>query len=124
MATIVVMDDDLAIAELIRTIAEAEGHTVYVADNVPSTWGLLGKRPDLLFLDIDLPNETGIDLVMRMRSVPEYAEMPVVFVSAYPDRAWPLQATGRGAISIIEKPFAMNDITSLLRGMFGVKGAA
>ena len=119
MAVVVVMDDDAAIAKMIATIAEAEGHEVHVADTVSAAWALLDKHPALMILDIDLPNETGIDLVMRLRAKPEYDSIPVVFVTAYSERARPLQATGRGAVSIIDKPFSVHEIASLLRRVLG-----
>lgn len=115
MAVVVVMDDDSAIARLIATIVESQGHEVHVADSVAAAWALLCKNPDLMILDIDLPSETGIDLVMRMRGNPAYEQIPVIFITAYSERARPLQATGRGAISIVDKPFSVQSFTTTLR---------
>ncbi|MBN1962607.1 MAG: response regulator [Deltaproteobacteria bacterium] len=117
MATVVVMDDDNVIAKMIATIVESQGHQVFIADNVPAAWDLLAKKPNLMILDIDLPNETGIDLVMRMRGTSEYEQIPVLFVTAFAERARPLQATGRGAVDIVEKPFSVQELTKILQHM-------
>ena len=117
MATVVVMDDDTVIAKMIATIVESQGHQVHVVDNVPGAWDLLAKKPDLMVLDIDLPNETGIDLVMRMRGSSDYEQIPVLFVTAFAERARPLQATGKGAVDIVEKPFSVQELTKILQRM-------
>jgi DNA-binding response OmpR family regulator len=115
MAVVVVMDDDSAIAKMVGTIVESEGHEVLLASSVAVAWELLARKPELMVLDVDMPNETGIDLVVRMRGDPAYEQIPVIFVSAFSDRTRPLQATGRGAVAVVDKPFSVQELAALVR---------
>src|SRR5688572_9874624 len=111
MATILIVDDEPEIRELIAMAVEKAGHEALRAADVGEAWALVTERgPSLVFADIDMPGETGIELVLRLREHPDHATLPVIFVTAYRERAHPLLSTGIGAVDVIDKPFRMEQL--------------
>ena len=115
MAVVMVIDDEPEVRQLLSAIIEREGHTVVAATDAADAWRQLDRKPDAMFVDIDMPGETGVEFVLRLREDAQYANIPVVFVTAYRERARPLQATGRGGVDVIDKPFRIEHITSMLK---------
>jgi len=115
MATILVVDDDADICTLLKTQLEHEGYLVLTASSVVEARPLMSRKPSVILLDIDMPGETGVDLLFELRKNPEHKDVPVIFVTAYGERAVPLQSTGRGAARVITKPFKREDILKALK---------
>lgn len=115
MATVMVVDDEPEVRQLMRSIIEKAGHDVVTAVDAADAWRQLDTNPAVLFVDIDMPGETGVEFVLRLRDDPAYAELPVVFVTAYRERARPLLASGQPGIEVVDKPFRVEHITSMLR---------
>ena len=105
MARILIVDDQPEIRDLLSKTVEGEGHTALTAGSVAEAWEALKRGADLVFLDIDLPGETGVEMVLKLRKERLYQTLPVIFVTAYSERSGHLQATGMGAVEIICKPF-------------------
>jgi len=114
MATVLVVDDEPEVRTLLATVIEKAGHEVLTAADAGEAWALLSKKPAVIFADIDMPGETGIELVLRLREHPTCAEVPVIFVTAYRERAIPLVSTGAGIVDVIDKPFRMEQVTDRL----------
>lgn len=115
MALVLVVDDDPEVRNILKSFIEAAGHTVELAANTGEAWQALAKAPQVIFLDIDMPRETGVDFMFRVRQHPEHKEVRVAFVSAHPERASALQQTGRGADLVIAKPFRREAVVEGLR---------
>jgi len=94
MARVLIADDDAEIRVMLRKIVEQIGHEVVEAGTGVEAEAFLDQPFGLMLLDIDMPGETGIDLVMKVRKQPALASVPVVFVTAYPERSRPLQMRG------------------------------
>lgn len=124
MAVVVVADDDAKIRSMLGSIIEKLGHTVFTAADAAEVMALLRHDPQLLVLDIDMPGETGVELVMKLRHHPQLAQLPVIFVTAFPERSRPLQLTGLGAVKVISKPFHLPEIQTTVRDMLGAVGQA
>jgi DNA-binding response OmpR family regulator len=111
VSTVLVVDDDPAIREVLRIILIKDGHTVLAAGRAGEARDILARDSvDLLLLDIDMPGETGVELMLELREEPRFRKLPVIFVTAYPDRSRPIQATKLGAAAVITKPFRMTDV--------------
>lgn len=119
MATVMVVDDEPEVRQLLHTMIEKAGHSVVTAVDAADAWRQLDTGPAILFVDIDMPGETGVELVLRLRDEPAFAELPVVFVTAYRERARPLMASGQPGIEVIDKPFRMEHITAMLDQFLG-----
>jgi CheY-like chemotaxis protein len=118
MAVIMVVDDEPEVRQLMETIIVRAGHEVVSAADASHAWSQLDRRPRAIFVDIDMPGETGVELVLRLREHPDHADVPVAFVTAYRERARPLVSTGAaGIVDVIDKPFRMEAITDCLRRM-------
>jgi DNA-binding response OmpR family regulator len=86
MATILIVDDDVAIRELIAAVIEQEsGHEVMKAENGRQALDTLSDSPvDLVVCDINMPVMNGIELVREMRADERHSALPVVMISANP----------------------------------------
>lgn len=130
MAVIMVVDDEPEVRQLIETLLTKSGHEVLSAADAGSAFAMLergpggepGREPAAIFVDIDMPGETGVEFVLRLREHPRCAHVPVAFVTAYRERARPLLSTGAepGVVDVIDKPFRLEVITKALERMLAV----
>jgi CheY-like chemotaxis protein len=115
MARVLIVDDDLEICEVLKAFVEHEGHEVLIAADGQQARSELQKHPDLMLLDVDMPGETGVELVLNMRRGEIVPEVQIVFVTAYCERCAPLQATGKGACAVLLKPFRLYEVGRVLQ---------
>lgn len=104
---ILAVEDDQDLAELYESFLSWEGHNVLLAHDGREALRLLRERPDVILLDLRLPDTDGAVLLHRLRRGPGARHTPVIVVSA----TVPPRARVRGADAVISKPF---DITELL----------
>lgn len=101
-ASVLVVEDDAASAELARLLLEAEGYHVAVADSAEVALELAARlSPILITLDIRLPGMDGWEFLMRIRDDPRLSHVPVVVISAVADNNL---ALARGASAVLQKP--------------------
>jgi len=83
MKTILVVDDDFAIAELLEAVLVGEGYEVVTANNGQEALACLGiTRPDVVLCDVMMPVLDGRELCRRMQTMPAYRAIPIVLMSA------------------------------------------
>jgi CheY-like chemotaxis protein len=111
MGTIVLVDDEEAIAWALSHALRLAGHTPIVAPNGHEALRALSGGPDLLVLDLGLPDLSGAEVLRRAKRNPETAWIPVIVVSGLPDAA-DLVARDpvRGAVAIFQKPIYGSEI--------------
>ncbi len=111
--TIAVVDDDRDILELVETMLELEGHQVITFDSgVAALEALRAKSPDLVILDIKMPNMDGIELLRRLRLK---SQVPVICLTGQSDEADELLALKHGADDFIRKPFSQRVLAERVR---------
>lgn len=115
MATVLIVDDSPDMRALMVAIVARSGHTVLEAADTESARRKLVENPDLIFLDVDMPQETGVAMLIRLRVSDPGFNTPVVFVTAHPERAEGLRKRGGGPVDVIAKPFRNEDILQALR---------
>ena len=115
MANVLIVDDDPDAIHLISTYVEKEGHVPIAAANTTEAKKALGDELALMFLDIDLPGETGVMFAIRLRMQEKYKQIPIVFVTAYPERGDRLVKADPEKTDIISKPFRKEDLIAALR---------
>src|SRR5947209_19777652 len=104
MAQILVVDDEVGIRELLSEILEDEGHQVALAESAGDARRIRERaRPDLVLLDIWMPDTDGITLLKEWAASGQLT-MPVVIISAHATSQAALEATTIGAIDFLEKP--------------------
>ena len=110
MAQILVVDDEMGIRELLSEILTDEGHTVALAENAAAARkARCEKRPDLVLLDIWMPDTDGISLLKEW-SAGGLLTMPVVMMSGHGTIDSAVEATRVGAIDFLEKPIALQKL--------------
>lgn len=101
---ILVVDDDLVGSRMVQFLLQEQGHSVDLVDNPRGALGMLDKQlPDLLLLDVNLPQLNGFDLYQRLRD--RGHDMPVIFLTGKDDVEDRVQGLKMGADDYICKPF-------------------
>ena len=102
-----VVEDDGAIAYLLRFLLERHGWQVSVAEDGLQAMQAIeqGEPPKLVLLDAMLPVYDGLTLLARLRSLPQWQAVPVVMLTAKGDEAFVKKAMETGATDFVAKPF-------------------
>ena len=105
--------DDEAISRRAITFALEKAHmkSLAVEDPIKAVDYLTQKRFDLIFLDVDMPNMSGFELCTKIRTLPQYAKTPVVFVTGLNDLESRANSTMSGGNDFIAKPFLFIELT-------------
>ncbi|MEY3497459.1 MAG: hypothetical protein RLZZ325_466, partial [Pseudomonadota bacterium] len=104
MASILVVDDEMGIRELLQEILTEEGHTVYPAESANQARAVREQmEPDLVLLDIWMPDTDGITLLKEWAR-DNLLTMPVVMMSGHATIDTAVEATRIGALNFLEKP--------------------
>ena len=110
MANILVVDDELGIRDLLQEILNDEGHTVEVAENAQQAREARQRdRPDLVLLDIWMPDTDGVTLLKEWSSCGALT-MPVIMMSGHATIDTAVEATKIGALAFLEKPITMQKL--------------
>src|SRR6202162_5705846 len=110
MAQILVVDDEVGIRELLSEILSDEGHSVQLAENATAARSLRAqRRPDLVLLDIWMPDTDGISLLKEWATGGQLT-MPVVMMSGHGTIDTAVEATRIGAFVFLEKPIALQKL--------------
>ena len=115
MAQILVVDDEIGIRELLSEILADEGHTVRLADSATAAREMrLLERPDLVLLDIWMPDADGITLLKEWVANGQLT-MPVIMMSGHGTIETAVDATRIGALDFLEKPFALQKLLATVK---------
>jgi len=110
MAIILVVDDELGIRALLSEILTDEGHTVELAENAAQARGVRERlRPDLVLLDIWMPDVDGISLLKEWGAT-ALLTMPVIMMSGHGTIDTAVEATKHGAMAFLEKPITLQKL--------------
>jgi CheY-like chemotaxis protein len=120
MGKVMVVDDAVADLRLIEGILKSAGHRVVCCDRGDRLEDRLAdERPDLLLLDIVMPDRNGYDVLRGLKKDPRTKDTPVVFVSSKnqeSDRVW---GKRQGAADYLGKPFTSEDLLTVVRRLVG-----
>lgn len=115
MAQILVVDDEVGIRELLSEILADEGHSIWLAENAAAARKLRNeRRPDLVLLDIWMPDTDGVSLLKEWSSS-GLLTMPVVMMSGHGTIDTAVEATRIGAIDFLEKPIALQKLLATVK---------
>ncbi len=107
--TVLVVDDDPAIRDLLRIHLGNAGYRVPRAEDAIVGGHMLVKEPpDLLLLDLDMPYMTGLEFLQALRSDTSLPKFPIVFLTANPEGRE--LAASLGAAGYLAKPILLNDL--------------
>ena len=111
---VLVIDDEPPIRKLLRMGLTAQGYQTLEAPNGKVALDLLSQGPDLIILDLGLPDTQGHDLLRTIRARNE--SVPIIILSSRGDEAGKVQALDLGADDYITKPFGMDELLARMRG--------
>ena len=112
-AKILVVDDEPPIRKLLRMGLSAHGYDILDAPNGKTALELLEKKPDLIILDLGLPDIDGLELLRQIRRQNE--SLPIVVLSSRGDEAGKVAALDLGADDYVTKPFGMDELLARMR---------
>ena len=112
-ARILIVDDDPAILRAVRRALEARDYSVRaLADGSGVVSSLADFRPDVILLDLVLPDTDGITLCRKLRA---QSDVPILLLSAVGDDARKVEALDEGADDYLTKPFSMEELLARVR---------
>lgn len=115
MAQILIVDDEVGIRELLSEILADEGHQVLLAESAGAARGIRERqRPDLVLLDIWMPDTDGITLLKEWAATGQLT-MPVVMMSGHGTIETAVEATRIGALDFLEKPIALQRLLTTVK---------
>jgi len=110
---VLVVDDEPPIRKLLRMGLGTQGYEILEASNGKTALELAAADPDLIILDLGLPDIQGLELLRMLRSQNE--RVPIVVLSSRGDEAAKVQALDHGADDYVTKPFGMDELLARMR---------
>lgn len=112
---ILVVDDERAIRRFLRASLSSHGHTVIDAASGEEALAITAeKRPDIIFLDLGLPDMDGVEVTSRLR---EWTQIPIIILSVRDQEKDKIKALDAGADDYLTKPFGMGELMARVRGV-------
>lgn len=111
MSKILLVDDDVDLAELIRTKLDSQGHEVVVVNHGEGAFEMAKQvKPDIALLDIMLPGVTGFQICRKIRMDPELYTISILLLTALGDEPEMLHGLEQGADDYLTKPFKLEKL--------------
>jgi len=116
--SIIIVEDDEDIADSIRYNLERESFRVRIASTGEAALDLiLGRPPDLILLDLNLPHMSGFELCRRLRSEPATSRVPILMLTARSSEQDKVLGLNLGADDYITKPFSMRELLARIQAV-------
>ena len=116
---VLVVDDDPAMRDVLERILEIENLTVYTAaDGKDALQKTLSLKPDLILLDINMPNLDGLTLCKAIRSSKDTQNIAVIIVTGHTTRGRVEECMEAGADDYLAKPFKVEELVMRVHAMF------
>ena len=118
----IVVEDEPHLAKFLKHFLALEGFDTRVAGNRTEIVEAVRQapRPDLVLLDVMLPDADGFDVLMKMRAHPGLAEVPIIMLTAKTTRESVIKGLAGGADGYITKPFQTDVLVKAIRTVFGM----
>ncbi len=112
-----VVDDDADIRKLLEDLLTEEGYAVHVAPTgAEAAEHITADRPDLVLMDVKLPDQDGITLLRQLKR--EHSELEVIVMTAFGGSSSAIKAMEHGAYDYVTKPFEIDDLLATLKRVF------
>lgn len=118
---VLLIEDEPNIIEAIRFILSRDGWAVDVhSDGATAVEAVAARGPDLIILDVMLPNRSGYDILADLRAQPDTKELPVLMLTARGQTKDREMAERYGVSRFMTKPFSNSEVLSSVRELAGV----
>jgi DNA-binding response OmpR family regulator len=115
MAQVLLVEDDAAIRTALTRSLRDQGHVVSaVGSGIPALSAAVEQKPDVVLLDLGLPDIDGLALISMVRAV---ADLPIIVITARDDRASIVRALDAGADDYVVKPFGADEVDARIRAV-------
>jgi len=115
MAEILIIDDDQALTQLLGDYLVGQGYTTRSAnDGHAGLRAIFERKPDLILLDINMPNRDGIETLTRIREV---SEVPIIMLTAYVEENTVLRSFSLGVDDYVTKPFSFAQLAARIHAV-------
>jgi DNA-binding response OmpR family regulator len=123
VTTILLVEDDERISEPLLRVLGAEGfEVIHAATGGDGMDAVFGRRPDLILLDLTLPDVDGLDVCRRVRE--ERPEIPIIMLTARAEEMDVIVGLGAGADDYVPKPFRLAELVARIRARLRIAQAA
>jgi CheY-like chemotaxis protein len=113
--TILVVDDEREVVDLVRMVLEMDGHTVLAAeDGEQALARTAAVLPDLILLDVRMPRMSGLMVLKHLHEDPLTTDIPVIMLSVVTTHPEVQMALQRGAVAYLSKPFEIREMSRLV----------
>jgi len=115
---IFIVDDEPDILELVSINMAKAGYRAFEFENAASLYNKLPKiKPDLIILDLMLPDESGMDICRRLKSSDEYSDIPIIILSAKSETTDKILGLEFGADDYVTKPFEPRELAARVKAV-------
>ena len=116
--TILIVDDELAIRDMLCIALEAADFNVLQAENAQQAHGtIVDSQPDLVLLDWMMPGTTGLELLRRLKRDELTAKLPIIMLTAKADEDYKIAGLDAGADDYLAKPFSPRELISRVKAV-------
>ena len=116
--SVAIVEDEPFIIEALTFLLENEGLGVSaISDGAEAINFIIKSKPDLVILDIMLPNVSGMKILEDIRAIDEISHLPVLMLTAFSQRDLVERARNAGVMAYVVKPFSINDLTPAIELM-------
>lgn len=123
MPTVLLVDDNQAVTEIIRALLQRNNYTVQVANTPSAAQAVLEKQSvDIIVSDVMMPQVDGFELGRRIRANPATAQVPIIYLTALDSIEDEFEAWMSGADAYMVKPFKARDLLNSIEGVLAGKG--
>lgn len=120
---VLLIEDEPNIIEAIRFILSRDGwHVDTHSDGATAVAAVEAKQPDLVILDVMLPNKSGFDILRELRAMPDHAMRPVMMLTARGQQQDRAMAEAAGVSVYMTKPFSNSEMLEAVRHLAGDHG--
>jgi putative two-component system response regulator len=117
---ILAVDDIIPSLHIIKILLE-DTFKVYLAKSIEVASGILKtSKVDLILLDIEMPGMSGFEYLKHLREMPQYCDIPVIFVTSYATKDFLVQAMNSGAKDFIAKPISLDVLKGKIYAVLGI----
>jgi len=122
--SVLIVDDTLENLRLLADLLGEEGYDVRpVTNGRQALQAVEQDPPDLILLDINMPEMDGYEVFRRLRLTERYSDLPVIFLTAMADTVDKVRAFNMGGVDYITKPFQLDEVLARVRTHIALKGA-
>lgn len=115
---ILIADDSISVRKVLGNFITSQGwHPIVAHDGADAMVKIKEKTPDLIILDIEMPNMNGFEVLQALQSQTEYRDIPVLMLTSRSADKYKEKAAGLGASGFVTKPFKNAELISLISGL-------